>query len=257
MAALFEQYRPERLADVVGQQAAVRQVQAVLKRGWGGRAWWITGPSGAGKTTLARIIASEGADELAVEELDAQRLTPAKVREIVAAYAHRCLFGKGGRAFIVNEAHGLRRDTIRELLTAIEPAGGLPGHIVWVFTTTRAGEARLFEDDETGDAAPLLSRCIEVQLTYDDAARRAYAERAQAIARREGIDGLPLSVYLNAVDGSKGNMRRVLQRIESGAFKADAVAELERELAGWASTKGDTAAKRRAELTAAIAAATR
>jgi replication-associated recombination protein RarA len=255
--ALFEQYRPQTLADVVGQAAAVRQVQTVVARGWGGRAWWITGPSGSGKTTLARIIASIGADDWAVEELDAQRLTPAKVRELQEAYRCRSLGEKGGKAFLVNEAHGLRRDTLRELLTAIEPAGGLPGHIVWVFTTTRTGEARLFEDDETGDAAPLLSRCIEVQLVYDDAARTAYAQRAQAIAKREGIDGLPLSVYATAVDASKGNLRRVLQRIESGAFKADAVECLERELAMVQSTKGDLAAKRRAELTAAIAAAKR
>ena len=95
MAALFEAYRPRTLADVVGQTAAVKQVRAVLSRGWGGCAWWITGPSGTGKTTLARIIAAEGADEIAVEELDAQRLTPAKVREIVLTYASRCLFGKG------------------------------------------------------------------------------------------------------------------------------------------------------------------
>ena len=253
--ALFEAYRPTDLDGVVGQVAAVRQVQTVLKRGWGGRAWWITGPSGAGKTTLARIIAAVGADELAVEELDAQRLTPAKVRELVGAYCYRSLFGRGGRAFIVNEAHGMRKDTMRELLTAIEPQGGLPEHIVWVFTTTKQGEAALFDNDVGGDAAPLLSRCVEVQLQYDGAARQAYAERARSIAVKEGIDGLPLNVYLNAVDSSKGNMRRVLQRIESGAFKADAVAELERELAMVASTKGEHGARRRAELTAAISAA--
>jgi replication-associated recombination protein RarA len=257
MAALFEAYRPRTLAEVVGQDAAVRQVKAVLARGWGGRAWWITGPSGSGKTTLARIIAAEGADDLAVEELDAQRLTPAKVREIVQSYPYRCLFGKGGRVFIVNEAHGLRRDTIRELLTAIEPAGGLPSHIVWVFTTTKAGEAKLFDDDATGDAAPLLSRCVEVTLAMDDASRWAFAQRAQAVARREGIDGLPLSVYRGAVDTSNGNMRRVLQRIESGAFKADAVAMLEREYEMCRTCKGDKWDQKRAELQAAIAAAKR
>jgi DNA polymerase-3 subunit gamma/tau len=257
MSALFEQYRPRTLAEVAGQDAAVRQVKAVLARGWGGRAWWITGPSGSGKTTLARIIAAEGADDLAVEELDAQRLTPAKVREIVQTYPYRCLFGKGGRVFIVNEAHGLRRDTIRQLLTAIEPAGGLPGHVVWVFTTTKAGEAKLFDDDQTGDAAPLLSRCVEVTLVYDDAARQAMATRAQSIAKAEGMDGLPWAVYARAVSQSNGNMRRVLQRIESGAFKADAVAQLEREYAMVASTKGPYGEQQRAALAAAIAAAKR
>jgi replication-associated recombination protein RarA len=242
----------------VGQQAAVRQVQSVLKRGWGGRAWWITGPSGSGKTTLARIIASEGADEYAVEELDAKSLTPAAVAGIVReAYPCRCLGAKGGKVFVVNESHGLRKDTIRALLTAIEPPGGLPQHVIWIFTTTKAGQESLFEDDITGDAAPLLSRCVEVELRYDDQSRAAYAQRAQTIARAEGIDGLPLSVYATAVDASKGNLRRVLQRIESGAFKADAVECLEREYAAVQSTKGDWAAKRRAELTAAIEAAKR
>jgi hypothetical protein len=47
--------------------------------------------------------------------------------------------------------------------------------------------------------------------------------------RAEGIDGLPTSVYRQAVAASQGNMRRVLQRIESGIFKADALAALERE----------------------------
>jgi replication-associated recombination protein RarA len=227
-------------------------VEAVVARGWGGRAWWITGPSGAGKTTLARIIASMGAEAIGVEELDSQRLTPARIREIVQSYGFRCLFG-GGRAYIVNEAHGLRKDAIRELLTAIEPDGGLPGHIVWIFTTTKSGEAKLFDDDVSGDAAPLLSRCVEITLTFDDQTRRAFAERAQAIAQREGIDGLPLSVYSEAVSASGGNFRRVLQRIESGAFKDDAVAQLERELAMLKSTKGESAAQRREALTLAIA----
>jgi len=253
MGSMFEKYRPKGLSDVVGQDAAVKQIQTVLARGWGGRAWWITGPSGSGKTTIARIIAAQGADDLCTEELDAQRLTPAKVREIVETYASRALFGRGGKVFIVNEAHGLRRDTIRELLTAIEPVGGLPDHIVWVFTTTKAGEAKLFDCDDSGDAAPLLSRCIEVSLVFDDAARAAYAQRAAQVAASEGIDGLPMAVYLDTVSSSGGNMRRVLGRLESGAFRQDARALIERELGMLSATKGDNAAKRRESLQAALA----
>jgi len=253
MASLFEAYRPQSLEDVVGQSAAVKQIRTVLAaRGWGGQAWWLTGPSGSGKTTLARIIARIGADPIAIEELDSRRLTPAKVGEIVDSYVCRCLFGKGGKCFIVNEAHGLRKDTIQELLTALEPDGGLPDHIVWCFTTTKAGETKLFADDEAGDAGPLLSRCKPIELVYNTEAARAFARRAQYIAQKEGIDGLPVSVYESAVTASQGNFRRVLQAIESGSFRADAVANLEREYGFVKSTKGPAAEARRAELTAAI-----
>lgn len=260
MGSLFTQYRPKGLDEVVGQDRAVAQIRRVLTRGWGGRSWFITGGSGTGKTSLALCIAAEGADDLAIEELDAQALTPARLRDIEGDMRYRMLGAKPGKCYIVNEAHSLRKDTIRLLLVVLER---LPEHVAWVFTTTKAGEARLFEDDETGDAAPLLSRCIEVTLANDDGTRQAFAQRAQEIAQAEGIDGLPLTVYEDAVRASGGNMRRVLGRIESGAFAADAeaqdaqrkrVAGLQAELGMIRATKGERADKRRAELTKEIAA---
>ena len=214
---LHEQYRPQCWADVFGQEQAVASVRRVLARGWGGRAWWITGPSGVGKTTLARLIAAEGADEFGTEEVDAQTLTPAKLADLERSMSYRSMSGKGGKAFIVNEAHGLRRDTIRLLLVALER---LPEHVCFIFTTTKDGQASLFEDSE--DTAPLLSRCIEVELDNGSAARKAMALRAKAIAQKEGIDGLPDSLYVDVMDSVGGNMRRLLQRIESGAFARDA-----------------------------------
>jgi len=249
MPSLADKYRPTRLEDLAGQDTAVQQVRAVLARGWGGRAWWLCGPSGAGKSSLARIIAAVGADDLATEEVDAQWLTPARVRELEEGMRYRHLGQKPGKSVICNESHGLRRDTIRLLLTLLER---LPDHVCFIFTTTKQGEQRLFDDDVSGDAAPLLSRCIEVTLATDT---KAFAERAKAVAMAEGIDGLPLSVYESAVAAGGGNLRRVLQRIESGAFKADARAEmqeqvkaLERDYEMCRSTKGEAAALRRAAL---------
>src|SRR5262249_47217699 len=146
-------------------------------------------------------------------------------------------------------------DTIRQLLVALER---LPEYVGWIFTTTKTGQAGLFEDDDAGDAAPLLSRCTEVTLATDT---RAFAERAKWVAMQEGIDGLPLSVYESAVAAGNGNLRRVLQRIESGAFRADAGAqiaeqlkELERDYEMIRATKGEAAAKRRGAIDAAKAA---
>src|SRR5262245_17092896 len=55
---LAEQYRPRAWADVVGQDRAVNRIQGLVKRGLGGRAFWLSGQSGTGKTTIARLIAA-------------------------------------------------------------------------------------------------------------------------------------------------------------------------------------------------------
>jgi hypothetical protein len=45
---------------------------------------------------------------------------------------------------------------------------------------------------------------------------QAFAERAKEIAEAEGLDGKPLEQYLRLVNEHRGNMRAVLNAIESG-----------------------------------------
>jgi len=133
---LHEQYRPRAWHEVVGQDKVIQRIEALKARSLGGRAYFLTGPSGAGKTTIGRLIASEVADELFIDEIDASDLTPATLREIERTM-HTTAWGKGGRAYLINEAHGLRRDTIRQLLVLLER---LPSHVVVIFTTTNDGQ---------------------------------------------------------------------------------------------------------------------
>ena len=101
---LHEKYRPLTWGQVLGQDKAVSALQAIGARGWGGRSYFLTGPSGVGKTTLARLIAAEVADGFYVAELDASDLTPARLRDVEATMS---LWGggRGGRAWIINETH--------------------------------------------------------------------------------------------------------------------------------------------------------
>ena len=114
MNSLAEKYRPRHFAAVVGQDDAISQIKYVLSRGWGGRAWWIAGASGTGKTTLARIIAEQGADDFYIEELDAQLLTPAALKELEIEMRYSAMSEKRGKAYIVNEAHGLNAGVRRQ-----------------------------------------------------------------------------------------------------------------------------------------------
>ncbi len=78
MQPLHEQYRPQAWDDVIGQGKAVAKIKALAKRGLAGRAWWFTGQSGTGKTTLARLIAQAVADPFCTDEIDATDLTAAE-----------------------------------------------------------------------------------------------------------------------------------------------------------------------------------
>lgn len=209
---LYEKYRPTSLDDVLGQTKAVEQVKRLLCRQTGGRAWWLSGASGTGKTTIARIIAAQGASEFYIQEydsadkLDTQALTD--IEQTMNLYGG----GKGGRAYIINEAHGLRKPIIRRLLGLLER---LPSHVCFIFTTTKEGESGLF--DEQIDANPLLSRCVKIELTNQGLAK-VFAEHCRVIATKENLNGKPLQSYVKLAAKHKNNCRAMLMEIESSSM---------------------------------------
>ena len=175
---LYEKYRPTTLDDVVGQPAAVKKLRRFVERGdVAGRAFWFSGRSGNGKTTIARILAGTVADPMFVEELDATDLTLARLRQIKDRHRTRPLLGNG-YAVIVNEAHALKDAT--RLLGVLEP---IQANVVWLFTTTFSGQAK-FAGMEDSNA--LMSRCLQIKLAVSGVTE-AFALRAilQAIEAGE------------------------------------------------------------------------
>jgi DNA polymerase-3 subunit gamma/tau len=210
MKTLFEKYRPSNLDGVLGQDKAVKKIKTLLSRSWGGRAWWISGASGTGKTTIARIIAVQGADEFYIQEFDsADQLSVLEIDKIECDM-HYFAPGKGGKAYIINEAHGLRKAIIRRLLGLLER---IPGHVCIIFTTTKLGESKLFDDQI--DANPLLSRCAKIELTNQGLAN-VFAEHCRQIATKENLNGKPLQSYIKLAQNCKNNCRQMLMVVESG-----------------------------------------
>jgi replication-associated recombination protein RarA len=220
MTALFRKYRPHDFSYFVGHERTKRAVQMMAKRGTlGGKAFWISGPSGIGKTTLAYLMAGQVCDPENFEEFDAGQFTPKDIDELERRLRSRCLGEMSGRAVILNEAHGLRQDTIRKLLVTLER---IPSHVVWLMTSTDLGRDKLFKDI---DAHPLLSRCIKFDLKVDDYAD-PMVKRAMAIAEQEGLGGADVTEWVALCTACKWNFRDVLTEVEKGVMMRD-VAEAE------------------------------
>src|SRR5262245_66446118 len=107
MPALHEIYRPRTWNDVVGLPKTIAAIDRLRQRGGiGGRAFWISGQSGTGKTTIARLIAAEVAEGFATVEIDGGQVT-AELLDQLERDCWQRPFGRGA-CFIINEAHGLR-----------------------------------------------------------------------------------------------------------------------------------------------------
>jgi len=212
MKALYEQYRPSCWAEVVAQDKAIAKIQTVGKRGLAGRAWFISGNSGSGKSTIAYIMAHEVADDLQITELDALKLTPSRLADAERdmQYMGWGATHKTGKVYIINEATRMSDNAIGQLLVLLER---LPQHVMIIFTTTAEAQAQLFETKL--DCNALLSRCIEVKLARRDLAA-AFAERVKEIAVQEGLDGQPIEAYKRLATRTHNNMRAMLQAVESG-----------------------------------------
>jgi DNA polymerase-3 subunit gamma/tau len=131
--ALINKYRPQSFAEVVGHAAIVRALEAALKKGTA-RAFLFTGSSGLGKTTLARIVATEaGCAAHDIQEIDAATNTGIDaMREVTTNLMYKPIGGTV-KALVVDECHALSKQAWQALLKILEEP---PPWVYWLLCTT-------------------------------------------------------------------------------------------------------------------------
>jgi len=133
---LYQKVRPSTFDEVVGNDATIRALKKMAEGPESSRSHAILlhGPSGTGKTTCARILATMfGASGDSVFEINAANTRGLdSVREI-ASSAHLSVLGGGAKVYIIDESHQLTPAAQEAFLKVIEDH---PPHTYFIFCTT-------------------------------------------------------------------------------------------------------------------------
>ncbi|MGH6900865.1 MAG: DNA polymerase III subunit gamma/tau, partial [Geminicoccaceae bacterium] len=213
---LARTHRPQRLSELIGQDALVRTLGNALQSGRVAHAFLLTGIRGVGKTTTARIIARalncigvDGRGEptpepcgvcepcvaiaegrhIDVLEMDAATRTGIDdIREIVDSVRYAPSSARH-KVYIIDEVHMLSEKAFNGLLKTLEEP---PPQTIFIFATTEVRKVPV----------TVLSRCQRFDL------RRVEGELLQRhlgeIAAKEGVPIEPgaLALIVRAAEGS-------------------------------------------------------
>jgi DNA polymerase-3 subunit gamma/tau len=227
---LARSWRPQRFADLLGQDAVVQTLQNALSSDALGHAYLFSGLRGVGKTTAARLLAkavncAEGPTaepcgvcdscrevtngaSIDVVEIDAATHTGVdQVRELQDLLRFRPTRDRY-RVVVVDEVHMLSKSAFNALLKSIEEP---PPYVLWIFATTERHKV----------PATILSRCQ--QLEFRPLSNEAIRSHLEAIADREGFQLSPGAAGTIA-SAAQGSVRDALSLVDQlRAFAADSI----------------------------------
>ncbi|HLN61921.1 MAG TPA: DNA polymerase III subunit gamma/tau [Symbiobacteriaceae bacterium] len=205
--ALYREFRPQRFADVVGQQHITRTLRNALVTGRMHHAYLLSGPRGTGKTTVARLLAKavnclnlqdgEPCNECSAcrsimsgETMDVLEIDAASNRgvEQIRDLRDKVNYAPADlkyKVYIIDEVHMLTTEAFNALLKTLEEP---PEHVKFVLATTEKNKlpvtivsrCQSFEYHRLSTQEILL-RLQEVCLKY---AISATDEALSAIARQ-------------------------------------------------------------------------
>lgn len=210
---LARKYRPQRFADVVGQEHVTQTLTNAINSERVAHAYLFSGPRGTGKTTIARIFAKalnatdgptadfKNEDERCIEisegrSLDVLEIDGAsnngveQVRELrdTAPYAPAaCRF----KIYIIDEVHMLTTAAFNALLKTLEEP---PAHVKFLFATTEPEKV----------LPTILSRCQRFDLRRLSVSQ--IASHLDYVSKQEGVS-IEASALQAIARGADGGMR--------------------------------------------------
>ncbi len=231
--SLYRRYRPQRFAEVRGQEHLVSALRNAVVEDRVGHAYLLSGPRGTGKTSTARILAKvlncenptdgepcgvcpsclaiEAGTSFDVHELDAASNNGVEaIRELIA----KASLGSPGRTkvYILDEVHMLSTAASNALLKTLEEP---PEHVVFVLATTDPQKVLPTIRSRTQHFEVHLLPATDLEALVDDVAAdagldvdadaRAYVLRTGAGSARDTLSALDRVVAAGGVpEGADG-----------------------------------------------------
>ena len=238
MTSLYNTWRPQTFADVVGQEHIVRTLRNALARpDQLAHAYLFTGPRGTGKTTTARLLAKavncqqgmqpEPCDQcdhcLAIKrgaqldlmiEIDGASNTGVDdIRDLREKVGRRPAEGRY-KVYIIDEVHMLSTSAFNALLKTLEEP---PPHVIFVLATT----------DPQRVPATVLSRCQ--RFDFKPVATTELVRHLRAVSEREelAVDDAALEFVARLATGSVRDALSLLDQAASFAGQTINVGHLQ------------------------------
>ena len=219
----YRKWRPQTLAEVVGQEQVTRTLLNALKNSRVAHAYLFCGPRGTGKTSTGRILAkavncltANGQDEpcntcsmcraitegraLDVIEIDAASNTGV---ENIRDLRERVNYAPGEaryKVYIIDEVHMLSTNASNALLKTLEEP---PPHVIFVLATTEAHKV----------LPTVLSRCQHFD--FRRIAQADVVSRLSQICGSEGVKIKPeaLRLIARSATGSLRDAENILEQL--------------------------------------------
>ena len=182
-------YRPRIWDEVLGHKAVLSSIRTTLAKK-SARTFLLTGGSGLGKTTIARLIAKEvGCEGSDIMEIDGATNTGIDdMRSVIDRLQYKSLSG-GARTVIIDECGAISKAAFQSMLKSLEEP---PSDVYWVLCTTEP------------DRVPknIRTRCLQYDL--HPVSTNAILALLKAVANREEliVGDEALELIVEAAEGS-------------------------------------------------------